>query len=55
MFRTGQRGRHGACADRPLGAAVPHSRAASGLHPLGKVDIDFMKEGKKLLLLKNFW
>jgi hypothetical protein len=55
MFRTGRRGRHEVCAHRRLGAAVPHSRAAKGAYPLGKVDIDVMKEGKKLLTLNNFW
>jgi hypothetical protein len=34
---------------------VPHSRAVKGAHPLGKFDVDVMKEGKKLLSLENFW
>jgi len=55
MFRTGKRGRHGVCADKPLGAAAPYSGAAAGLNLRGQVDVDFMKKGKKLFPLKNFW
>lgn len=55
MFRTARRGRREVCAYRRLGATVPHSRAAKGAHPLGKVDVNVMKEGKKLLTMNNFW
>lgn len=55
MFQAGLRDRHGACARSCRYTAVPHSRAAKGAHPLGKVEIDLVKEGKKLLPLENFW
>ena len=55
MFRTGRRGHHEVCAHRRLGTVVPHSRAAKGAHPLGEVDVNVMKEGKKLLPLNDFW
>ena len=44
MFRVGQRDHHAVCAHRRIGVADPHSRAAKRMHPLGKVDVDVMKE-----------
>jgi hypothetical protein len=55
MFRVGQRGHHAVCARRWQGTVVPHSRAAKGAHLLGKLDVDVMKKGKKLLSPENFW
>jgi hypothetical protein len=46
---------HGVYDDTAHDTVAPHRRAALDSCKFGKVNIDFMKEGKDLFSLNEFW